>query len=158
MGQISYEQATEVMSSFNKDTPQVGFLTLKNDGDEAIVRFMHDSTESFDILTVHPMRVDGKFGKYSCIRDARDPLDKCPLCKNGTKLENRIYIHLIHYVKDENGNIVAVPKVWERSLAYAKELAGLINEYGPLSDCIFKIKRNGAVKSMDTTYQVALHH
>lgn len=155
MGQISFEQATGSMQNFpGNNRSSVGFFSLKNDGDEAVVRFMHDSTASFDIVAVHPVTIDGKYRKVNCIRDAKDPLDNCPFCNNNIKLENKFFIHLIQYDKDQNGNIVASPKIWERSLAYANTLANLINEYGPLSDHVFKIKRSGVAKSVDTTYQI----
>lgn len=134
--------------------PRVGFFTLKNDGDEAIVRIMHDSPEDFDILAVHQTTVDGKFRNVSCLRNPSDPMDMCPFCAANKKFATRLYIHLIQYVRDENNQIVAQPKVWERSTAYAKQLAEYINEYGPLSDMIFKIKRSGAKGSMDTTYTI----
>ena len=134
--------------------PYVGFFTLKNDGDEAIVRIMHDSPEDFDILAVHQTTVDGKFRNVSCLRSPSDPMDMCPFCAANKKFATRLYIHLIQYVRDENNQIVAQPKVWERSTAYAKQLAEYINEYGPLSDMIFKIKRSGAKGSMDTTYTI----
>ena len=134
--------------------PYVGFFTLKNDGDEAIVRIMHDSPEDFDIVAVHQTTVDGKFRNVSCLRSPSDPMDMCPFCAANKKFATRLYIHLIQYVRDENNQIVAQPKVWERSTAYAKQLAEYINEYGPLSDMIFKIKRSGAKGSMDTTYTI----
>ena len=154
MGQISFEQATESMNSFSNDGPSVGFFSLKNDGDEAIVRFMHDNTASFDIVAVHPITVEGKFRKVSCLRNPKDPLENCPLCKSGAKIENRFFIHIVQYTKDDNGNIIPSAKVWDRSLFYANQLAAMINEYGPLSDCVFKIKRDGAAGSMDTKYQI----
>lgn len=154
MGQISFEEASKSIDSTTNGNIKVGFFALKNDGDEAVVRFMHDSTDTFDIVAVHPIQLDGKFRKVNCIRDARDPINKCPLCENGTKLENKFFIHLIQYDRDQSGNIVPSAKVWERSLKYARDLATLINEYGPLSDCIFKVKRCGASGSMDTTYQI----
>lgn len=152
MGQISYEQATNIAAQENNGF-SVGFFTLRNDGDEAIVRFMHDSTASFDLVASHTISIDGKYRKVNCLRDPRDPMEKCPFCNSGIKVENRFYIRLIQYTV-ENGNIVPSAKIWERSLSYANKLATLINEYGPLSDCIFKIKRCGAAGSMDTTYEI----
>ena len=153
MGKVSFQQATTGSNSY-PNSSQVEFFSLKNNGDEAVVRFMHDTTDSFDILSVHTANVDGKYRKISCVRDAHDPIDNCPLCASGNKLETKFYIHLIQYVKDANGNNVAQPKVWERSMYYANLLASYINEYGPLSDCIFKIKRNGASGDIKTTYDI----
>ena len=153
MAQVSFNQVNE-MSNYSNDNG-FGFFTLKNNGDEAIVRIMHDTVESFDIVAVHNIEVNGKYRKISCLRnDAREPMENCPLCANGSKLENRFFIHLIQYDKLQDGTIVPSAKIWERSFSYAKRLASMLQEYGPLSDCVFKIKRNGEAKSMDTTYDI----
>ena len=136
------------------NTSQVGFFGLKNDNDEAIVRFMHDSTDSFDILTVHNIAINGKYRKVNCIRDPHEPIEKCPLCQNGTQIQQRLFIHLIQYIKDERGIIVPVPKVWERSMQYASTLKSFIDNYGPLSDMLFKVVRHGAAGNMKTTYEI----
>ena len=142
-------------SGSNNNT--VGILSLKNDGDEAIVRIMHDSVDDFDILTYHPVHLGGKTRSVNCIRDPREPLDNCPLCKSGTKILSRIFIHLIQYTMDAEGKIVARPMVWERPAAYyATKLKNDIEEYGPLSNCIFKIKRNGKAGDKNTTYELKL--
>lgn len=138
----------------NNRTNSVGFFGLANDGDSAIVRFIHDSVSTFDILSVHPSRVDGKFRNINCIRSAKDPIGTCPLCAAGEKVVNKIYIHLLEYTKDENGNIVAEPKVWERSLNYATKLKEYIDNYGPLSDVVCKIVRHGRKGDMQTTYEI----
>ena len=134
--------------------PRVGYFSLKNNGDEAIVRIMHDTPEDFDILAVHQTQVDGRYRSVSCLRGPNDPMDMCPFCADGKRVNLRLYIHMIQYVKDDQGNVVAQPKVWERSTNNAKTLVNYMNEYGPLSDMIFKIKRNGAAGSMDTTYDI----
>ena len=152
MSQITFDQISVNDSSntgFN-----VGFFNLKNDGDEAIVRIMHDSTASFDLVTTHPIRLGDKYRRVNCIRDPREPLDNCPMCKSGSKIQQRMYIHLIQYVRDEQGKIIPQAKIWERSASYAVTIKNLIDEYGPLSDCIFKIRRNGKAGSMDTTYNI----
>ena len=158
MGKINWNdfqaRAAEMEARQASNGPRVGFFTLKNDGDEAIVRIMHDTPEDFDILAVHQTQVDGRFRNVSCLRSPSDPMDMCPFCQANKKLSTKLYIHMLEYVRDENNQIVAQPKVWERSTAYAKQLAEYISEYGPLSDMIFKIKRNGAKGSMDTTYTI----
>ena len=134
---------------------RVGFFSLKNDGDEAIVRIMHDTPKDFELIAVHRVQLeDGKIRQISCLRNPSDPIDMCPLCADNTKVDLRIYIKLLEYVKQENGSVVPVAKVWERSSSYARKLAGLMAEYGPLSDCIFKIKRHGAPGSKKTDYEI----
>jgi len=70
------------------------------------------------------------------------------------KTSQRFYIHLLEYQKDESGNIVVLPRIWERSTQYATTIKNLMDEYGPLSDCVFKIRRNGAKGDMHTTYSI----
>lgn len=159
MARLSFDafqqsQSVRQTQQSNPDRPRVGFFALKNDGDEALVRFMHDSTADFDIVTTHRVTVDGRMRAVNCIREARDPIDKCPLCAASKPLQQRFYIHLIEYTKDEQGRVVATPKVWERSTAYISMLKGYIDEYGPLSEVLFKVRRQGAAGSMDTTYNI----
>lgn len=143
----------------NQSGNDVGFFTLKNDNDEAVVRFMCDSTDEFEILTVHDVKLGERYRKVNCIRDPREPLDNCPLCKSGAKISNRFFIKLIQYDKfvDPNTGVQSiVPKamIWERSTAYAKTLKSYLDNYGPLSDVICKIIRHGRAGDMQTTYEI----
>lgn len=158
MAQISYEnfQMDKEARESRANTPRVGYFALKNDGDEAIVRFMHNSPADFDIMYVHPVQINGRFRNVNCIRNPKDPIEKCPLCEAKQKLQTKVFFHLLEYSKDEHGNIVATPKIWERSMSYIATLKGLCDEYAPLSENLFKIKRYGAAGSMDTSYQIML--
>lgn len=157
MAKVSFDTAVSSMKNdTNRASNGVGFLSLKNDGDEAIVRIMHDSVDDFDILTIHPVTVGGKFRTVNCIRDPRDPLGKCPLCESGVKVQSKIFIHMLQYVTDETGKIVAKPVVWERPISYATKLKNDLSEYGPLSNVIFKVKRNGVAGDKSTTYDMRM--
>ena len=156
MAQISYEtfQTNKEERESRMNTSRVGFFALKNDQDEAIVRFMHNSPEDFDIMYNHSVIVSGKRRKVNCIRDPKGDINECPLCAAGNKLQTNVYLHLIEYTKDDSGNIIATPKIWERTSSYITTLKNLCDEYPPLSNHIFKIKRNGAPGSIDTTYSI----
>lgn len=154
MAQIRFEDIQDVGQNNSNQNFSVGFFSLKNDGDEAIVRIMHDSTDSFDIVSTHAINVGGKYRRVNCCRTPREPVESCPLCASGNPSQQRFYIHLIQYTRNENGQVVPEAKVWERSLAYANTIKNLIVEYGPLSNLIFKIKRSGAAGSMDTKYTI----
>lgn len=157
MAKLNFDSVAHVnTTNENNNNYGVGFFSLKNDGDEAIVRIMHDSVADFDLLTTHPITLGGKYRSISCIRDPREPVDNCPLCKAGTKVQSKIFIHMIQYITNANGQIEAKPVVWERSFAYATKLKNDIEEYGPLSNCIFKIRRNGKAGDMQTTYDMRL--
>lgn len=151
MARVQYEEAVSQMNNDNS----IGFFSLKNDGDEAVVRIMHDSTRDFDIITTHSVDMGQRFPrKVSCIRESTDPINSCPFCAASIPVKKSIFIHLIQYTKNPDGSITAEPKVWERSISYANQLRDLLLEYGPLSDQIFKIRRNGAPGSVNTTYSI----
>ena len=152
----SYEQQQE-QKSVSKDYAKVGYFnSLKNDKDEAIVRFDYSNANEFDLLVAHRVKV-GDFYRYiSCLREANEPIEKCPLCQANEKVTLRFFVKLVEYVKDENGNIIPTAKIWDRPASFAKDLKGYIDEYGDLKNLVFKIKRNGAKGDMHTTYTLVV--
>ena len=153
MGYVDFE----TLSKQNTSEPNnngVGFFSLKNDGDEAIVRFMYDDTKSFEVLDTHSIQVNGKFRRISCIRTPNQPLTSCPFCEKGEKVDYRFFIHLLQYNKNPDGSVSVEPKVWERSISYANKLKEYLNNYGPLSDVICKIVRHGKAGDMKTDYEI----
>lgn len=157
MAKFSYDvyKKTANNQSGGNERIKVGYFnSLKNDGDEAIVRFAYSSPTQFDLVTGHKVQVDGHYRFVSCLRDAHDPVGKCPLCEQGEKIQCKFFVKLIEYTRDENGNIVATPKVWERPSSFANLLESCFNEYGDISDCIFKVKRRGAKGDLKTSYDV----
>lgn len=159
MARISFDALQETVTNNNSENTNnngIKLFSLKNDGDVAIVRIMHDSVEDFDILTTHKIKVGDKRRNISCIRNPHEPIDNCPLCKSGEKIQQRFYIHMIQYKQNPKTNAIeAVPVVWDRAATeYANKFKTLIEEYGPLSNQIFKIKRNGKAGDMSTTYEV----
>ena len=152
MAQISFSDAQHYQS--NTSNTLVGFFSLKDDNDEAVVRFMHDSPESFDMAVVHNVNIGGKYRNVNCLRNPNDPIEKCPLCASNVKLQTKIFVHLIEYVRSDNGQIVPTPKIWERPSSFANELYSKIMEYGPLSEHLFKVHRSGARGDMKTSYSV----
>ena len=164
MAQISKEEFLAMQASReaaqktnqNQNRPRVGFFGLRDDGDEAIVRFNYNDVDDFykDLYTVHPVTIDGKFRKVNCINDIKNGVHTCPLCEAGVQLQNKFYIQLIEYTRDEQGNIVPQARVWERPTSYMQLLGNLVAEYGPLKDSVFKIKRVGERGNMQTTYNI----
>lgn len=163
MANFSYEDYEKKSSSAGTTDFKVGYFGLKDDGDEAIVRFNYSSVKDFNIVTVHNIKTTNKEGKefykrVSCLRGVNDPMDKCPLCARGSKLESKLalklYVKLIEYVKTDDGRITPKAKVWERPASFAGDLKTYLDEYGDLSDFIFKIKRRGVRGSLQTTYDI----
>ena len=154
MAKYSYETYEDFRKSSTTKTEKpkskVGYFRI-DDGHEEIVRFNYSSPKEFDIITIHSVKVGDKYRKVSCLRtDGREPLENCPLCAKGDKVNSRFFAKLIHYTKDETGKVVATPEVANFPKKFADKLVGFINEYGDLKDILVKVKRRGA--GMDTEY------
>lgn len=131
--------------------PYVGYFSLK-EGEEAIVRVMEDDPNNVDILACHWANVEGRDRWVSCPRSPKDPIDNCPLCAADKPIAYRAFIKVIHYVKDEEGNMKSLAKIWDRPASFVSIIQDRIEDYGPLSNIICKIKRHGSGKS--TTYDL----
>lgn len=143
-------------NSYDKHKSKVGYFSLKNDGDSAIVRFAYHSPKEFDIETVHTIEIDGKYRDVSClIGNGLSSVDDCPLCKTGDKMKSKFYIKLLNYLEDSNGGITPTAQIWGRTLSFkndwAKTLKGYFAEYGDLTGVVFKIIRRGS--GISTTYE-----
>ena len=163
MGQIDFNTFKQSLQNNNRNNRNsneqprgkyVGYFSLKNDKDQAVVRIMVDSPEQLKIMAIHRVTVGGRLRAVNCMRDPKDPVDACPFCAADKRLEYRVYIPLIEYTRDDQGKIVPRARMWERSALYADTITNLINNYGPLSDNIFKIVRNGEAGSKNTTYDI----
>lgn len=135
----------------------VKFFSIQ-DGESAVVRIMIDSTDDFDIHSVHRVKMPGfEYGRnVNCINDTHNP-STCPLCAAGAKLEQKMFIRMLQY-KVINNQVEIVPVVWERSVFDkvfgAQKLVNYLTDYGPLSDIVCKITRNGT--GLNTTYTLSL--
>lgn len=150
-----YEQLEAKRQSENTDgKSKVSYFGLKNDGDEAIVRFAYTSPKEFELMSVHVIEIDGRTRKINCLRTPYEPLDKCPLCEAGEKVYQKFFVKLLEYTTDETNKLVATAKIWERPAGFSRTLKAYFEEYGDLSNCVFKIKRHGAAGSRDTKYDI----
>lgn len=135
----------------NRSNNQVDFFSIKEDGGSAIVRFMESDPNDYEIIALHNVKDGQKFKKISCIRNPYDPIDNCPLCSDGNKVQYRFFVKLLKY-ENENGEIVTKSCVWERPMAFAEKLNSLVEEYGDLKDNLFRVVKHGSGR--DTTYDV----
>ena len=159
MSKQSFDALNSAHSSAPSNSAQntsIGYFQLKNDGDEAIVRFIYDSTAQFDIYTTHTVSTPTiKFGKVNCLRDsASDPISKCPLCEAKEKLSQTFCVFMLQYTSGSHGEVEVKPVVWQRPMMFAQKLKSYIDNYGPLSDIICKIIRHGAAGNKQTEYEV----
>ena len=153
MPKYSYETYSSLKSNDkNNNERKVGYFKLKP-GEKAIVRFALATPEDFEIVTIHDVKVKDKVRSVVCLRTAKDPIDVCPLCANGTQLKARFFVKLLHYVLDETGKVIKVsPEVANLPKKYADVLSARFNEYGDLNANLFTITRIGA--GLETSYDI----
>ena len=124
---------------------------LKEDGDTAIIRFPYKSMDDIIYTATHNVPMPGApYGRR--IRCTETP--DCELCAKGIKVDERVFVKFLTYTIDEtSGEVVLNCTVWDRPAAFADlDLKGLMEEYGDLTQCLFKIKRAGAGKN--TRYSI----
>lgn len=135
-------------------TSGVSYFGLKNDGDEAVVRFDYSTKEDIEVMSVHLAEAGGKKRKVLCLRTPREALDVCPLCAAGYQSYQKMYVRLVEYVKQPDGSYKPEPRIWERKGDFAKTIVNLISMNGDLRECLFMIKRQGASGDTNTTYLI----
>ncbi len=135
---------------------KAGWFSLKDDGDTATVRLLHhgeigvveDGAPKYDldVFEVHKMDVDGSDRDRTILCKG----EECELCKSGDKPKLRMFLQMLNLdEKDKDKQL----QLWERGITDIKQILGLCEEYGDLSQRDIKIKRSGAKGSMKTTYQ-----
>lgn len=121
----------------NKDFPKVTWFSLRDNGDNAIVRFLDTDIDTFDVYECHEIEIDGFKTKVKCLGDG------CPLCQLG---QPRLRGFFQMTVNGEH-------KIWERGIADIKNFITFAEEDGGnLSKREYKVIRNGAKGSTKTTY------
>ena len=146
------ERQARANNNFTPRSNSADFLKLA-DGEKCLLRFSFNSPNELPIYTVHKVTVDGKFRNINCIRNFRDPIDKCPLCAADKPYKQVVYITAIRYITDEDGQLVkSQPVIWERPTGFLKDLNSYYNEYGDLSEMVFTLERTGQMK--DTRYNL----
>lgn len=143
---------------------KVGFFKMKNDKDEALVRINVSTMEDLQFATVHQLGAAQKWMKISCHNPVGSYGDTCPLCSAVAagntsigKASKKVYVQMLVSYKDPITNqfSAAVPVIWERPAGFAREITNLLRDYGNLKERVFKVTRNGAAGSMQTTYSIA---
>lgn len=169
MSNFNYQQYQEVIAraqsgSEGGSSAKIGFFKMKNDKDEALVRFNISSLEDLQFATVHQLGAAQKWMKVSCLNPVGSYHDTCPLCaavaggaKDIGKATKKVYVQMIVSYKDAaTGQFAAaIPVIWERPAGFSREIANLLKDYGDLKTRVFKITRNGAANSMQTTYSIS---
>lgn len=168
MSQFNYSDYQNVVNRAQSapatNAVKVGFFKLKNDKDEALVRLNVSSLDELQFATVHQLGAAQKWMKISCLNPVGNYADSCPLCKKVAdgdtsigKAAKKVYVQMLVSYKDATTGQFseAIPVIWERPAGFSREIANLLRDYGDLKAHVFKVTRNGAAGSMQTTYSIA---
>lgn len=126
---------------------KIGWFSLKDDGDEKIVRILAEGITDegkvdLPIYELHKVETLGRFGRNVLCKG-----EECSLCRTGHRKQLRMLLPL--YVEGDESEI----QIWDRGIVDIKKLLSMHQEYGKLNKRDFKIKRNGARGSTNTTYE-----
>lgn len=125
--------------SSGKSFKEVGWLSLKNDGDNIKVRFLHTDDNDFDVYEVHELEIDGFKTKVKCLGE------NCPLCGAVGAPKLRAFFQMINLADGSH-------KIWERGIGDIKALIAEVEDEGDLCNHNYLIRRNGVAGSTKTTY------
>lgn len=106
----------------------------------AIVRILHTSTKTIEVVDVHSIMVDDKHKFVKCLGE------NCPLCKEKIAVTPKAYVHIWDF-KDN------AEKVWVRPVSVIKSIETLETAYGDLSKFVVTIVRDDS-KGKYPTYSI----
>ncbi len=116
---------------------------IRKDGDVAVVRFPYHSMDDIEWIPTHLVEWPGsKYGKR--VLCTSEETHACPLCADGAKVDYRVFAKFITYTTNPAGEVVLNSTVWDRPGMFGDtDLKNLFEEYGDISQMLFKIKRCG---------------
>ena len=124
-----------------------GYFRLVNDKDVAKVRFLFDSIEDVEGMSVHEVEIDGKKRYVNCLREYGEPKEKCPFCNAGMFTQVKYFVPLYNIDEDR-------VQTWERGKKFGQKLSSLCARYPHLVSHTFEIERNGEKGEQTTTYEI----
>lgn len=147
MGRVRYDEVDKYGGQGG-----AGFFSLKDDGDTARVRFMYDGVDSIEAFAVHQIEgEDGRKRYVNCLRDYRDPIDKCPFCRERKQTQVKLFIPVYNVDEDK-------VQIWERGKKFVQKMVSICSRYSnsdtPLCSHTFDIERSGKKGDTSTTYEI----
>lgn len=121
------------------------FFSLQNDKDFETVRFMYNTMDDVEAFSVHEIQVGDQTYWVNCLREYDQPVDDCPLCASGNKIQVKLWVPL--YIEN-TGEV----KIWERGRTFIAQLTSASRRFNPLCATTFDIERNGKKGDQNTTY------
>ena len=140
MARFSYEE------SDNYGAPKSNYFNLKDDGDTARIRFLLSNLNDLLGVSVHEVQVGDRRMDVECLRAYNEPVEKCPLCADGYKVNAKLFIPVYDEASKES-------KIWTRGKTFFNKMSSLCARYNPLVSTVFEVERIGKKGDTSTTYE-----
>ena len=133
-----------------------GFFQINADKEIKQVRFLYNSAEDVEGISVHKVTVNGKDRYVNCLRAYNDPIDMCPFCREdkagrkGMNVQARLFVPVYNIEED-------AVQIWDRGKTMFEKMAGLCARYATKRNFvnnILDVQRFGAPKDKQTTYEM----
>lgn len=122
------------------------YFNLKDDGDTARIRFLINDLNDVEGVATHEVQVGDKRIDVECLRAYNEPVDKCPLCAAGMKVNAKLFVPVYDIGSKES-------KIWTRGRTFFNKLSSLCARYNPLVATPFEVERVGKKGDTNTTYE-----
>lgn len=135
-----------VKDADNYGASKSNYFSLKDDKDTAKIRFLYNTVDDIQGVAVHEVQVGNKTVDVECLRAYNEPIDKCPLCAAGYKINAKVFIPVYDMTSNES-------KIWTRGRTFLSKLTSLCSRYNPLVSTPFEVERIGKKGDTSTTYE-----
>jgi hypothetical protein len=132
------------LGALSEAVKKSGMELLKiEDGQSRVVRILSTVDEIMGVYE-HTEQINGSWKTLTCLDKNSNKKGECPMCAAGKNASFKAYIPMLDRT---DGKV----KIFKASKDVVKQILGLVDEYGDLTDRDYKIARNGA--KLQTTYQ-----
>ena len=132
-------------------TGGTGFFGIANDKEQKSVRFLYNTIDDVQGMSVHRVKVGDKDRYVNCLRDYNSPVDDCPFCKAKYPVQARLFVPVYNIEED-------AVQIWDRGKTMFSKMSALCSRYvtdgKALVNSIFDVQRNGKPHDMKTQYEI----
>lgn len=127
-----------------------GFFGIQNDKEVKQIRFMYNSVDDVEGMSVHKVDVGDKKRYVNCLREYNDPIEKCPFCAEHIPVQARLFIPVYNIAED-------AVQIWDRGKTMFPKITSICSRYASdknLVNSVFEVERNGKPGDQKTTYEI----
>jgi len=128
-----------------------GFFGIANDKEVKRVRFMYNTVDDIEGMSVHRVKVGDKERYVNCLRKYNQPVDDCPFCREHMTPQARLFVPVYNIEEDAS-------QIWDRGKTMFQKVTSQCSRYSnkdtDIVNNIFEIERNGKPKDKKTQYEI----